>query len=415
LVKDNNGLPDEIVDRLDCAPLGEFQKANRVTRAAEHTTSLVLKVEAPTASTPESVELLDGGKVAYPRMLSAIAAARHSIHLEVYAFANAGVGIRFIDALAEAVARRVSVRVVIDGWGSALAGRAVASALRRAGCDVEIHNRLLALLVGRFGRNHRKLLVVDDVVAFLGGLNIDDVNVTDGEQVASADLALEIRGPQSASLGMLVRGETRRLLASSLRIHLCGLGGGWRLRRRYLRAFARARRDIFLAHGYFIPDRGVVRALTSASRRGIQVHLLLAGQANHLLVRAATRSLYRQLLAAGVAIHEWQGSLMHAKVAIVDGEHLLIGSFNLDRLSLANLETLVEVDKLPVVSHAGEWIRRHIAQARSIGVVEASTWQRRWLFDPLGRMVARAAEAIRRVTVRRWRRKASVQDPPQRS
>jgi cardiolipin synthase len=358
------------------------------------------------------VELLDGGKVAYPRMLSAINDARHSIHLEVYGFAHSGVGTGFIDALTRAADRGAAVNVVIDGWGSARDGRAVASALRQAGCHVHIHNRLLALLLGRFGRNHRKILLVDDEVAFVGGINISDVNVTESTKIASADLALEIRGPQCASLGRMIRREPGPSVASSLRLYLCDLGGGWRMRRRYTRAFSRARHRIFIAHGYFLPDAKVVRAIVGAARRGVHVELLLAGQSNFLLVRAATRSLYRQLLAAGIAIHEWQGSLMHAKVAIVDGELLLIGSFNLDRLSLANLEALVEVDQLPVVERAEEWIRDHIAESRSISVVEASSWHWRWIFDPLGRMVARVAEAIRRIIARRKRRKLDAKHAP---
>jgi cardiolipin synthase len=267
-------------------------------------------------------------------------------------------------------------------------------------------------LVGRLVRNHRKLLLVDDEVAFLGGINIDETNVSDGDRAASADLALEIRGPQCTCLGLLVRGESRTPIASSLRILLCGRGGGWRLRRRYIRTFARAREQIHVAHGYFLPDPGIVRALTSACRRGVKVCLLLAGQTNNLFVRAATRSLYRQLLAAGVTIHEWRGSLLHAKVATVDGDRLLVGSFNLDRLSLANLETLVEVDKLPVVAHAEAWIREHIEQSRTITVVEASAWHWRWIFDPLGRLVARVAEAVRRVIGRRRKRRELETSPP---
>src|SRR5260370_42079048 len=84
----------------------------------------------------ESVELLDGGEQAYPRMLAAIEAATRSVHLEVYAFAFSGVGARFVDVLARAAGRGVAVRVVIDGWGSARGGRAVAAALREAGCEV---------------------------------------------------------------------------------------------------------------------------------------------------------------------------------------------------------------------------------------------------------------------------------------
>src|SRR5512133_2019041 len=120
----------------------------------------------------ESVELLDGGRQAYPRMLLAIARAQSSVHLEVYAFSPTGVGARFVEALGHAAGRGVAVNVVIDGWGSARGGAAVANALREAGCKVRIYHRLQALLIGRLGRNHRKILLVDDAVAFLGGINI---------------------------------------------------------------------------------------------------------------------------------------------------------------------------------------------------------------------------------------------------
>jgi cardiolipin synthase len=349
-----------------------------------------------------AVTLLDGGRQAYPRMLLAIAEAHTSVHLEVYAFDPNGIGARFIHALAAAANRGVAVRVLIDGWGSARGGRVVAAALRDAGCTVQIHNRLRALLVGRFGRNHRKILVVDDDVAFLGGLNISDQNLGGGKQLASADLAVEIHGPQCARLGQMIRREVHpRAIASSQHIYLCGLGGGWRLRRRYIKAFDSARHRIHIAHGYFLPDAGVVRAITSAARRGVQVHLLLAGGANHWLVRAATRSLYRELIAANVTIREWGGSLLHAKVAIVDGRLLLVGSFNLDRFSLASLETLVEVDDPDVVLRAEEWVEDHAARSVSPTLVDVSSRRRRWLLDPLGRFVARLADAMTRVMARR--------------
>jgi cardiolipin synthase len=352
------------------------------------------------------VELLDGGGQAYPRMLLAIARAQRSVRLEVYAFAPSGVGARFVEALGQAASRGVAVQVLIDGWGSARGGRAVAAALHEAGCAVRIYHRLLGLLVGRFGRNHRKILLVDDEVAFLGGINIGDENVGEGERLGWADLALEIRGPQCARLGQMLRREPYRPVDSSLRIFLCGLGGGWRLRRRYLKGFASARQRIHVAHGYFLPDRGVVRAITAAARRGVQVRLLLAGRSDVPFARAATRSLYRRLLAAGVCIHEWSRSVLHAKVATVDGRHLLVGSFNLDPFSLANLEALVEVDDTQVVEQGEAWIQGHFASSRSVTTVEATARLQRWLLDPLGRLVARLAEAISRVIASRRRGRA---------
>ena len=370
----------------------------------------VLKVEVTTVPAKESVELLDGGDRAYPAMLSAIAHARTSVDLEVYTFAPLGVGARFVEALGNAARRGVAVRVVIDGWGSARRGRAVAKSLREAGCAVRIYHRLLALLVGRFGRNHRKLLIVDDEIAFLGGINIGDENVDKGAYLGWADLALAIRGPRTcARLGAMMRREALGPVNSSLRIHLCGLGGGWRLRRRYIKMFADARSRVHIAHGYFLPDRGVVRAITSAARRffGVQVRLLLAGRSDIPFARAAARSLYRRLLAAGVVIHEWNESVLHAKVATVDGHRLLLGSFNLDPFSLANLETLVEVNDHAVVPQTEAWIQEHMERSHTITSLEAGSRLRRWLLDPLGRLVARFADATSRVIVGQRRRRAS--------
>jgi cardiolipin synthase A/B len=369
--------------------------------------SVALTVGGSSAPAPESVELLDGGEQAYPRMLQAIARAQRSVHLEVYAFARSGVGARFVEALGQAASRGVKVQVLIDGWGSARGGRAVAAALHEAGCAVRIYNRLLALLIGRFDRNHRKILLVDDEVAFLGGINISDENMGEGVRLGWSDLALEIRGPQCARLGQMIRREPHRPVDSSLRIYLCGLGGGWRLRRRYLKAFASARQRIDIAHGYFLPDLGVVRAITAAARRGVQVRLLLAGRSDVPFARAATRSLYRPLLAAGIFIHEWSGSVLHAKVATVDGRRLLMGSFNLDPFSLANLEALVEVADAQIIEQGEAWIQEHFARSRSMTSVEASSRLQRWLLDPLGLLVARLAKAISGVIASRRQRQTS--------
>lgn len=378
-----------------------------MTRRRGHGKSL--RLEAPPAESTrlaagdgltaavESVELLDGGDQAYPRMLAAIAQATRSVHLEVYAFASSGVGARFIEALSEAAGRGVEVRVVIDGWGSASDGSHVAAALRAAGCETKIYNRLRVLLLGRFARNHRKMLLIDDELAFLGGINIGDENVGEGVRAGWADLALEIRGPQCARLGQMIRGEPRRAIHSAMRIHLSGLGAGWRLRRRYLHAFAKAEHRIHVAHGYFLPDHNVVRAITAASRRGVQVRLLLAGRSDIPFARAATRSLYRRLLAAGVQIHEWEGSVLHSKVATVDGHSLLVGSFNLDPFSLANQEALVEVTDSPVVAEGEAWIQDHFARSHAVTSVESESRLQRWLLDPFGLLVMWSVEKLGRM------------------
>jgi cardiolipin synthase len=187
-----------------------------------------------------------------------------------------------------------------------------------------------------------------------------------------------------------------------VRVWLSGFGGGGRLRRRYLRAFGGARRRIVVAHAYFMPDRRLVRSITAAARRGVEVKLVLAGRSDVALVKPAARRLYRRLLAAGVEIAEWTGSVLHAKAAVVDGERLLVGSFNLDPFSLANLEVLAEVEDGEVAAAGERWIRAHFAGGERIALetLRRRTLLERLVIERLGPLFARIADRIRRHILR---------------
>jgi cardiolipin synthase len=346
----------------------------------------------------DRVDLLDGGREAFPRMLAAIAAARATIYLEVYAFSPNGWGRQFLDALVDAAARGVKVRVIIDGWGSLMGGRYVKARLNAAGCECRIYNRVLSILVLRLRRDHRKILLVDDEVAFLGGINIADEYADDEKRPGWADLALQIRGPAAVRLGKRLRDEPVGDYPGGVRIYLSSESGGRKLRKRYLKAFATAKRIILVAHAYFLPDAGVIRALRRAAKRGVAVKLLLAGRTDVPLVRAATMSLYRALIGGGVQIFEWTSSVLHAKATTIDHQRFLVGSFNLDPLSLSNLETLVEVADPEVVPRAEAWIESHLAESRAITLADcASTWWRRALVEWVGLFAARAAQLFGRL------------------
>jgi cardiolipin synthase len=339
-------------------------------------------------------------------MLEAIRGARQDVFLEMYTFSAEGIGARFIDALAGAARRGVRVRVVLDGWGSTPGATGVAAALRAAGVDVEIFNRILALFAGRWRRNHRKLLAVDAEVAFVGGLNIaDEYGVPDAPPgaVAWADVAVEIRGPTAAWVQEAGRRERARTPPGPIRIWLSGLAGGRRLRRVYVKAIAGARARLLVAHSYFLPDRHLVRTITASARRGVSVRLLLPGRSDVALARRATRRLYRKLLRGGVEIREWGRSVMHAKMAVADGERLLIGSFNLDPLSLANLEALAEVEVPAAAAAAERWIEARLAEAEPVTLeaVRSRTRLERWLDERVGGWVARAARWFGRLLLRR--------------
>lgn len=360
--------------------------------------------EAPEAPQP-LVTLLDGGAEAYPRMLEAIESATRRVHLEVYAFEREGVGTRFLAALAEAAGRGVEVKVVVDGWGTVGHSGPIRATLRAAGAKVRIYNPLTSLLSGRAWRNHRKILLVDDRVAFLGGINIGDAYVSEEGRPGWADLALELRGPLCAQLGARLDAGASHLVSGPVSVFLSGFGGGSRLRQRYLTALQQAKREVVLAHAYFLPDIGFMRALKRAARRGVSVTLLLAGRSDVPFAHAATMRLYRTLLKGGVHIHEWMDSTLHAKAAVVDGQRLLVGSFNLDPLSLVNLETLVEVEDAGVAAQASAWLTRHLSRSRRVGLEDcARTGLQRWLLDVVGLVVARFSERFASFIGRRRRR-----------
>jgi cardiolipin synthase len=327
------------------------------------------------------------------------------VHLEVYAFDREGVGVRFLAVLAAAAQRGVEVKVIVDGWGSMGDSGPITRMLDATGAKVRVYNPLLSIFTGRAWRNHRKILLVDDRVAFLGGINIGDEYMNVGEERGWADLVLELRGDICTQLGAKLQAGAVHLVSGRLQVLLSGFGGGRRLRQRYLDVLERARQKVVLAHAYFLPDPAFIRALNRAAKRGVAVHLLLAGRSDVAFARAATMRLYRAFLRAGVHIHEWTDSTLHAKAAVVDGKRLLVGSFNLDPLSLVNLETLVDVEDEVVAAQATAWLDRHLLTSRRVRLEDcARTGLQAWVLDVLGLAVARFTEAFASFMGRRRRR-----------
>jgi cardiolipin synthase len=356
------------------------------------------------AAAGAQVRLLDGGAEAFPRMLEAIASATRRVHLEVYTFEREGVGSSFVAALTAAAQRGVEVKVIVDGWGSMGESGPLKETLQAVGAKVQIYNPLTSLFTGRAWRNHRKILLVDDRVAFIGGVNIGDEYLGADGEPGWADLVLELRGEICAQLGAKLQAGRVELTSGPVRVLLSGFGGGRRLKNRYLMALKHAEQQVVLAHAYFLPDRGFMRALTRAARRGVSVHLLLAGRSDVPFARAATMRLYRYFLRGGVHIHEWTASTLHVKAAVVDGKRLLAGSFNLDPMSMVNLETLVDVEDEGVAAQGTAWLDKHLKASRPISLADCSrTGLQAWLLDILGLAGARLSEAFANFMGRRRR------------
>jgi cardiolipin synthase len=306
-----------------------------------------------------SCQLLRDGVEAYPAMLHAIRSARRYIRLETYMFITDAVGELFGQALAEAAERGVHVKVLYDAVGSWTSRRGFFESLRQRGVDIRPFKpfSLSRGLRHLLRRDHRKILVVDGEVAFVGGVNISAHWAPVGEQGAGwRDDVLRIEGPAVHELERRFLATWRMAFQDKLgrlrsrlyqlyrlrrpgprrgRVCLTVLSSRRSIHRAYLHAIGRARRSVLIAAAYFVPDRRMVAVLREAAQRGVEVSLLLNARSDHPFLEFCTRAFYEKLLSAGVRIFEWQRGVLHAKTAVVDGVWGTIGSFNLERMSLA--------------------------------------------------------------------------------
>lgn len=308
--------------------------------------------------------LLENGAQYFPALLQALDAAQREIHLESYIFEPDETGNLVLDALLRAAARGARVRVLLDGFGCRNFPGHLIERLEQAGAQLLFFRPELARLRlrrHRLRRMHRKIVLIDARVAFVGGINvIDDQNAP---QLRGAipdhryDYAVRAEGPVVADIWQAVRRlwwlvrwsrlGHRPPLGAGPKPHGQAIGGqpaaflvrdSIRNRRAietaYLEAIRSAREEILIANAYFLPGRRFRHALIQAARRGVRVVLLMQGPTDHRLYLLAAQALYGHLLENGVEIHEYRASYMHAKVATVDEDWATVGSSNIDPFSL---------------------------------------------------------------------------------
>lgn len=346
------------------------------------------------------VRVLEGGADFFPALRGAIDAARVEIHIETYIF-NADVttlGVR--DALAHAAQRGVRVRLMVDGIGSHRLPADWLATLRAAGVAVLVYRPRVAGWLANpasLRRLHRKLAVIDARLAFVGGINLMDDFEPVRHPAPRFDFSVEVRGPVLADIHASVRRLWRLVALTQLRRprHAVDLAPSWPtdggmraafvvrdnlahrrdIERGYLAALALAQHEVWIANAYFLPGRRFRTLLKKAAARGVRVRLLVQGPTDHPFFLAAARALYRDLLAAGVAIHEHTAGEMHAKVAVVDGRWATVGSSNIDPFSL-----LMAREANLVVDDAGfaDDLRQRLARAFDAApALDPGRWQRR--------------------------------------
>lgn len=352
-------------------------------------------MRAASYSHGNQLSLLHQGEQFFPALISACDSALSEIYIETYIFALDPTGLRVKAALLRAVRRGVAVQLVVDWLGT---GDDIIAQLR---AELEPAGvRLLAFnpwFQRGIVRMHRKIAVIDQRIAFLGGLNINDDWITDdgsAEPLPAArwDFAVSVSGPLVQTIHAEVLAQWQRLGPRPLRTRLESFRQyvrsrqAWRavevaeaafvvrdnlrnrkaIQRALLQALGRARSSALLVTPYFAPGRKLRRAMVHAAQRGVEV-VLLIGVGQFAMQDAVAQSFYPRLVRAGVRIVEYRRTQLHGKLAVIDGEWATVGSSNFDGLSLfVNHEANIVVRDVGFASSLQAMIRAAVAEGVTI-------------------------------------------------
>lgn len=361
----------------------------------------------PTLVGGNHVEALLNGDEIFPAMLAAIRAARRTITFETYIYWSGEIGRRFSDALCERARAGVTVYVLLDAVGGSKIDADLIEQMKAAGVQVERYNPLHWYSVSKINnRTHRKLLVVDGLVAFTGGVGIADEWSGNADSPQHwRDTHFRLRGPAVAQMQaafndnwLEVRGEVLHgadyfpALAAAGEAHAQVFNsspreGSESVRLMYLLSIACARKSILIANAYLVPDDLSIDTFVAAAKRGVHIEIIMPGPVtDSQIVRKASRSRWQKLLEAGIELYEYQPTLFHCKVMIVDGLWCSVGSTNFDNRSFRlNDETNLNVYDAVFAKRQTEVFAEDRAQSRRVTLEE---WQARPFSEKLGEWAA---------------------------
>jgi cardiolipin synthase len=342
------------------------------------------------------VRALCNGDEIFPSMLEAIHAARRTICFETFIYWSGSIGREFAEALSERARAGVRVHVVLDWLGSDRIDESLVKMMSEAGAEVVRYHPLRWYNVGRLNnRTHRKLLIVDGRVGFTGGVGIADEwlgHAEDPEHWRDSHFRLE--GPAVAQMQAAFTDNWMETCAEVLHgedyfpplepagpqaaqlFRSSADDGSESVRLMYLLSVASAVGSVRLANSYFVPDSLAVRMLVDAQRRGAQVEIIVPGRhIDQKVVRRASRSLWGPLLEAGVAIYEYQPTMFHVKVMVVDEIWTSVGSTNFDNRSFRlNDEANLNICDAEFAAAQARIFEEDKARSRRITLEE---WRRR--------------------------------------
>jgi cardiolipin synthase A/B len=360
-------------------------------------------------------DLLEATEQYFERMIQAIDDAQSYVLLEMYLVESGVLAGRFVEAFIRAARRGIGVRLVLDGFGSLGFAQADRRRLIDVGVELRIYNVVqLRKRLHNFLRDHRKIMVVDGTVAFVGGVGLtDEFGVSGPPGWPWRDLVVEIHGPVVADWSQAFARTWKRsggeltLPVPSLEPLQDGararvvLSEAWyrsELANAVARRIGSANERAWIMSAYFVPSRRFRKALRRAARRGVDVRLVVPGPlTDHPLVRQAARRFYGKLLRNGVRIFEFQPRVLHAKMSVCD-DWVSVGSSNLDRWSFKwNLEANQEIENEAFATIAAAVFEKDCAQSLEL---DRHRWpQRAWI----DRLQERLAGVLDRWSDR-WRR-----------
>ncbi|WP_312952436.1 cardiolipin synthase ClsB [Superficieibacter sp.] len=308
------------------------------------------------------IQLLENGDQFYPAVHAAIDDAKSRVILETFIWFEDGVGKKLHEVLLRAAQRGVKIDVLLDGYGSPDLSDSFVNELTAAGVVFRYYDprpRLMGMRTNVFRRMHRKIVVIDTDVAFVGGINYSDEHMSDYGPQAKQDYAIRIEGPVVQDIlqfeveNLPGNASVRRWWRRRHRAVENNTPGEaqalfvWRdndehrddIERHYLKMLAKARREVIIANAYFFPGYRLLHAMRNAARRGVTVKLIVQGEPDMPIVKVGARLLYNYLIKGGVDVYEYCRRPLHGKVALMDDHWATVGSSNLDPLSLSlNLE-----------------------------------------------------------------------------
>ncbi|QGY28490.1 cardiolipin synthase ClsB [Pantoea cypripedii] len=329
------------------------------------------------------LRLLENGEAFFPRVMRAIQRAERTVLLETFILFEDQVGTALHRELLAAAQRGVRVEVMVDGYGSHELSASYINSLTAAGVRFIFYDPrplVLGMRTNVFRRLHRKTVVIDDTIAFVGGINFSAEHNRDFGPEAKQDYAVEVKGPVVLDIARYVQQAigstqvTRRWWGThSHRPALNALPGDAQvlfvfrdnndhrddIEQHYLDMLRKAKQDVIIANAYFFPGYRLLREMRHAAQRGVRVRLVVQGEPDMPIVKVGAELLYNYLVDAGVEVYEYCRRPLHAKIAVQDSQWSTVGSSNLDPLSLSlNLEANLMIHD----RHFNQTLRNNLEQ-----------------------------------------------------